>query len=113
MNWKFWEKGTDQGGHGAHRPKLAKPINLPEAVGRKMVVAMKMDPDEVWALKYVSRPVEGQKNVYEFKLFNPESARQAGVVARDWTSFDSQPDLVLFNGFYDKNASSIDIHGRG
>ena len=112
MNWKFWKKGTDQVDNGAHRPKLAKPIDLPEAVGRKMVVAMKMDPDEVWALKYVSRPVEGRKHVYEFMLFSPESARQAGVVVRDWSSFDSRPELALYSGFYDKNASNIDIHGR-
>ena len=112
MNWKFWKKNTGQDGNGARRTKLAKPVDLPEAVGRKMVVGMKMDPDVVWALKYVSRPVEGRKHVYEFMLFSPESARQAGVVAKDWSSFDGRPDLVLYTGFYDKNASSIDIHGR-
>lgn len=111
MNWKFWKNTADQGGHRVHSPKRVKAKDLPEAVGRKMVVGMKLDPDIVWALKYLSRPMEGRKGTYEFRIFDPEAVRQAGVVATDWSSFDSRLDLVLYTGFYDKNASGVDIHG--
>jgi hypothetical protein len=107
MNWKFWKKTDDP--DRINRPKFVKPKELPEAVGRKMVVGMKMDPDLVWSLKYLSRPVEGRKNTYEFRIVNPETVRQAGVIAKDWSSFDERPDLVMYTGYYDKNGGRIDI----
>jgi hypothetical protein len=113
MKWNFWKKTTDQGGaSGVITPKLAKPKDLPEAVGRKMVVGMKMDPDVVWSLKYVSQPVQGSKHAFEFRLFNPDAARLSGVVIKNWSSLDDHPDLVLHSGYYDKHAGRIDIHSH-
>ena len=113
MNWKFWKKTADQaGGNGTKAPKSAKPKDLPEPVGRKLVVGMKLDPDTVWAWKYVSRPVEGRKNTSEFRIFDPNATRMAGLVARDWSSFDDHQELILYSGIFDKSASSVDIRGR-
>lgn len=111
MNWKFWKKNSGQGeGNGGIAPKLAKPKDLPEAVGRKMVVGMKMDPDVVWSLKYVSRPLGEHRNASEFRIFNPETAHQKGIAIRNWTSLDELPDLILYSGQYDKSAKSVEIH---
>ena len=113
MNWKFWKKTADQGGaNGTKTARSAKPKDLPEAVGRKMVVGMQLDPDMVWSLKYVSRPLENRKNASEFRIFDPNAVRVAGLVARDWSSFDDHPDLVLYSGTYDKTAASVEIRGR-
>lgn len=111
MNWKFWEKTADQGGsNGTKTAKQAKPKDLPEAVGRKMVVGLKLDPDMVWSLKYVSRPMEGRKNTSEFRIFDPNAVRMAGLVPKDWSSFDDHLDLIMYSGIYDKNATTVDIH---
>ena len=59
MNWKFWKKDDPEVAVTVDGAKLAKPKDIPEPVGRKMVVGMKMDPDLVWSLKYVSRPSGG------------------------------------------------------
>ena len=48
MNWKFWEKEAKGDSVAPIGPKLGKPKELPDAVGRKMVTGMKLDPDLVW-----------------------------------------------------------------
>jgi hypothetical protein len=114
MNWKFWKKTSDQaGGPGSKIPRSARPKELPEAVGRKMVAAMKLDPDMVWALKYVSRPKEGNGNIREFRIFDPVKTLNAGLSVKEWSSLDDRSDLILYSGFYDKGAVSIDIRQGG
>lgn len=110
MNWKFWKKSEVPGAGGNGAPKLAKPRELPEAVGRKMVVEMNLDPDMVWALKYVSRPVAEKGKTQEFRIFDPSRTAQAGVVVKNWTSLDDRPELVRYSGMYDKAAGRVEIH---
>ena len=110
MNWKFWEKTPDQtGGRGTKTPRSAKPKDLPEVVGRKMVVSLKMDPDLVWALKCVSRPLEGHKKRFEFRIFSPNKAINAGVAVKDWSSLEDRPDLIMYSGQYNKETGSVDF----
>lgn len=110
MNWKFWKNDARGETVAANGPKLAKPKELPEAVGRKMVTGMKLDPDLVWSLKYVSRPMGDRGNASEFRIFNPETAHQKGITVKNWTSLDDLPDLILYSGSYDKKENRIDIH---
>ena len=102
MNWKFWKsKGSET--PETNRPKkLKKPRELPDAVGRKLVVDLKLDPDEAWALRYVSRPSESQADLHDFRLFHPYEATQAGLVVKDWHSLDESPELILYEGLYNK-----------
>lgn len=110
MNWKFWKKTSDRSGSsGAKISRSTRPKDLPEAVGRKMVVGMKLDPDMVWALKYVSRPTEGNENTREFRLFNPDKARCDGIAVTDWSALDDWPKLILYSGSYNKRTNDIDI----
>jgi hypothetical protein len=110
MNWKFWKKDDPEVAVAVDGAKLAKPKDIPEPVGRKMVVGMKMDPDLVWSLKYVSRPSGGRRSTSEFRIFNPETARSRGVAVKNWTSLDALPDLILYSGNYEKSTNTIDIH---
>lgn len=110
MNWKFWKHSTaDTAGGAVQGAKLEKPRDLPEPVGRKMVVDLKMDPDEVWALKYVGRPVTDRKKTSEFRIFNPARVNAAGVAVKNWTSLDDRTELILYTGIYDKNTGRVDI----
>jgi hypothetical protein len=111
MNWTFWKKQATEGNGGATTIKLDKPKELPDEVGRKMVVTMKLDPDLVWSLKYVSRPLEGRPKTREFRIFNPATVNRAGVVVKNWTSFDDRPELVMYSGYYDKSSSQVEIQG--
>ena len=110
MNWNFWKKESPNESVAANGPKLSKPKEVPEPVGRKMVTGMKLDPDLVWSLKYVSRPMGEKRNTSEFRIFNPETAHQKGVAVKNWTSLDDLPDLILYSGHFDKSANSVEIH---
>jgi len=110
MNWKFWKKQDVAGSGGAAAIKLDKPKDLPEAVGRKMVVDMNMDPDLVWSLKYVSRPLEGHAKTREFRIYNPSKVNLAGLVVKNWTSLDERPELVMYTGQFDKSSGQVELH---
>ena len=109
MNWKFWKK-TEKAANGSKPNKPAKPREIPEAVGRKLVVEKNIDPDEVWSLRYVSNAMDELPGAYAFRLFDPEKARTAGVDVKDWTTLDTFPDLILYQGIYRKTDKRVDIH---
>lgn len=109
MNWKFWKKEAPEPSGHPQAVKLDRPKDLPEPVGRKMVVGLKMDPDWVWSLKYISRPAGDRPKTSEFRIFSPEKASHTGVVVKNWTSLDDRPDLILYHGFYEKNANRVEI----
>ncbi len=110
MNWKFWKRSEVPAAGGNGAPKLAKPRDLPEAVGRKMVVEMQLDPDMVWSLRYVSRPAAEGGKAQEFRIFDPGQAARAGLNVKNWTAFDDRPELVRYAGTYDKSAGRVEIH---
>ncbi len=109
MNWKFWKKNGATDIETTRAKKLGKPKELPQAVGRKMVVGLQVDPDTVWALKYVSRPLNNQSHIHEFRLFHPGQANREGFAVKDWNSLDASPDLILYEGCYDKNEETVDL----
>ncbi len=113
MNWKFWKKTSVGGGGGTSiKPqKSGKPRNLPEPVGRKMVVGMKLEPDDVWALQYVSHPLEERPGTVEFRLFDPDKTRMAGVVVKGWSTLDERPEFIRYTGRYNKSAGQVEIDG--
>jgi hypothetical protein len=114
MNWKFWKKTSERtGGAGTHISRAAKPKDLPQAVGRKMVVAMELDPDIVWALKYVSRPMEGRNHIREFRIFDPDKVRHTGMAVKDYSSLDDRSELIMYSGCYDKGTDNVDIREGG
>lgn len=99
MNWKFWQK---QDTAGAAASKLPRPMELPSGIGRYLVVNLKYDPDWVWSLKAVIRPISGRRGAFDFRLFEPPAAQSNGVSVRDYTSLDRHPELILFDGWFNK-----------
>ncbi len=96
----FWKrKETTEGG-----VKLSGPKEIPELAGRYMVVEDKKDPDWVWKLKGVVRPADKKKAFY-CRVFDEAQAAQAGVKVRNWTSLDGHADLILWEGYFDKDTN--------
>jgi len=50
--------------------KLLKPKDIPELVGRHLIVQLKQNPDWVWRLKGVVRPRSGGKDRFDFRVFD-------------------------------------------
>jgi hypothetical protein len=92
---------------------LAKPVEMPEAVGRYLVVQMKKDPDWVWNLKAVMRhkPDSGNSPIFDVRVFDPKTAGK-GVVVTDWTTLDANPDLVLYEGWFDKKLRTVQMEEK-
>ena len=105
MNWKFWQKnGSANDGQGLSRPK-----DLPEAVGRHLVVDLNLDPDWVWTLKAALRPRAGEQMVKDIRIFNPARAVADNVTVRNYTSLDAHPDLILYEGWFHSKTHKMQI----
>jgi hypothetical protein len=94
MFWK-WKK-TKEG-----EIRLPGPKGIPQEVGSHMVVHEKKDPNWVWKLKGVVRPTEKEKAFY-CRVFDEVKATKVGVKVKDWNSLDEHPDLILWEGYFDK-----------
>lgn len=108
MGWslKKW-LGSGSGGTSSGTVKAAGPKEIPDAVGRYMVVNLSQDPDWVWELKSVALPVENQKKVFRIRVFSPPAAAEKGVTVRDFGSLDAHPDLIVCAGILDKSAGAF------
>jgi len=98
----FWKREKDKEGE----VKLPGPKGIPDLAGRHMVVEEKKDPNWVWNLKGVVRPA-GKKGAFYCRVFSEAQAAQAGVKVKDWTSLDDHPDLILWEGYFDKETNEV------
>lgn len=105
MSWKFWQKNIADD----KTKKLPKPKDLPSGVGRYIVVDLKHDPDWVWTLKSVSMSKEGSKTVSLIRIYDDTTARAKGVSVKNHPSLDEHPDIILFEGWYDKDTWAMEI----
>lgn len=113
MNWKFWKKQEEEQVPGDnHEKRLSKPKEIPEAVGRYLVVELHEDPDWVWDLKVVERRREQEKQMYDIRVFDPYKVGTQGIKITDYQSFDVHPELVLFEGWFEKKTRKLGIERR-
>jgi hypothetical protein len=98
----FWKREKTKEGE----VKLPGPKGIPDLAGRHMVVEEKKDPNWVWNLKGVVRP-SGKKEAFYCRVFSEAQVAQAGVNVKDWTSLDDHPDLILWEGYFDKETNTV------
>jgi len=111
MNWNFWKKNkTDLTDKPAKAQ--AKPKDLPQDVGKYIVVQLGYDPDWVWALKSVVIEKENKKDCFDFRVFDMVTANARGVKIQNYSSLEAHPDLVLFDGWHDKNSRQVAVNDR-
>jgi hypothetical protein len=83
--------------------KLPGPKGIPELAYRYMVVEDKKDPDWVCHLKGVVYQV-GKKEFY-CRVFDETQTTKANVRVKDWTSLDEHPELVLWEGYFNRETN--------
>ena len=98
----FWKRKETKEGE----EKLPGPKGIPEMAGRHMVVQEKKNPDWVWKLKGVVRSA-GKKKAFYCRVFDEFQVAQAGVQVKDWTSLDGHPELILWEGYFDKETNTV------
>ena len=109
MSWSFWKKKSVTGQLSkANEEKLPKPKGIPEPVGRQLVVNLGQNPDWVWQLKGVVRR-QAEKQRYDIRVFDEIQAREKGISVRDYSTLDDHPELILFEGWYDKKSNTAHV----
>lgn len=100
----FKKKQGNDGGQG----KLPGPKDLPDDVGSYLVTKEGRNPDWVWSLKAVLKP-DKEKGCFFFKIFDANKAYAKGIKIRDFNSFETHPELVLYAGWFNKNTHAVKI----
>jgi hypothetical protein len=110
MYWKFWEsKKPNDPASASANTKLPKPKDLPDRIGRHLVVDQKLNPDYVWTLRCALSPRPERKNYFNFRIFDPAQARAAGCQVENYNRLDDHPDLILYEGRYDFKSHSLEL----
>jgi hypothetical protein len=101
MKWFWNRKGAQEG-----EERLPGPKEIPQPVGSYMVVQMKKDPNRVWQLKGVVRPA-AENGTFYCRVFDKAQVAEAGLKVKDWTSLDTHPELILWEGYFDKGTNKV------
>ncbi len=104
MIWTFWKKKKIDGA------RLSKPRELESRIGRNLVVELNYDPDWVWQLRSVNSRRQEQKAVFDFRIFDPVLAKTKGIPVDNYLSLDAHPELIYFDGWYDKYTWEIELN---
>ena len=96
----FWKRKATK----EEEIKLPGPKNIPDLAARYMVVKMNKDSDWVWKLKGVIQPT-GKKTAFYCRVFDETRTREANVNVENWTSLDEHPELILWEGYIDKETN--------
>ena len=110
MNWKFWKHSASNNQIvETTTVKLPRPKEMPQQIGRFLVTHEKADPDIVWNLKCVVRPIADRKGWFDFRVFSPSAAGRAQVDVKNFASLDDHPELVLYKGRYNKDRQDPEL----
>ena len=93
----FWKKNESG---------LSGPKELPNAVYRDIVTKLGGDPDKTSALKAVIRPKEGEKDTFDVRVFDKDHAASLKIAVKDYNSLTEHPELILYEGWYNKMAQT-------
>lgn len=110
MKWKFWQREDEKAQKGQTR--LSRPRDLPEIIGRYLVVDQGMDPDHVWNLKAVMRSCEDSPTRRDIRIYNPVAADHSGITIRNYDSLETYQEMILFEGWFDKKSNQYQIYPK-
>lgn len=112
MGWRFWQKkSTGEERTKAKLERLSRPKEIPEVVGRYLIVHLKKDPDWAWGLKAVVRQRPEEKS-YDVRVFDRGQTALRNVDIKDYTSLDGHPDLILYEGWFEKATGKVQIEEK-
>jgi hypothetical protein len=105
----FWKRKT-----GTSEPKsaLPKPKFIPDIVGGHLVVDYQQNPDWVWKLKCVVRKRQDSRSAFDIRIFDEVEAATSNIKIVDYNSFDEHPELLLYEGWYDNEARTLEVEEK-
>jgi hypothetical protein len=101
----FWNKKTN----GTHGEVYNSPKDIPQILGQYLVVNLAKNADWVWRLKATTVQHGDNKDVFDFRIFDPAGVDYQKFKIKDYNSFGDHPELILFEGWYNKRTFEIHI----
>ncbi|MGB9700229.1 MAG: hypothetical protein ACPL5I_12690 [Thermodesulfobacteriota bacterium] len=98
---------------GKKKNGLLPPKSIPDCVGRYLVVNLGQNPDWVWNLKAVLRSKGEDKDSFEVRVFDPIKVPGKGIKIRDYNTLDDHPELILYEGWFNKRTGEVKIEAKG
>jgi len=89
--------------------KLSGPKDVPESVKKYLIGQKKKDASVVSDLKSVVKPDPKEDNKFNIKIYSETEAAVKEVIVKDYTTFDALPQLVYFEGTYNKKTGQVDL----
>jgi hypothetical protein len=105
----FWKKKKEETATPtvAKAEKLPEPQKIPEMVGRYLIDNLKMDIVWVLDLKAVIRQRAGGKPGFDIRVYDALEMSEKKVQVKDYTSLDGRPDLILYEGWFDRQTKQL------
>ena len=73
----------------------------------------RLPPSDHWVqFMAVMRPLKDNDDVFDVRIYDQWYANQKGVRVVDYATFDFHPDLVLFEGWYDRKAGKGSVQSK-
>ena len=60
------------------------------------------------SLQYLPE-IDHGKGAFDFRVFDEAQVAAREVTVKDYTSLDEYPDLILYEGWFDKEANKVEI----
>ena len=102
----FWGKKSAK-----EEGKLSGLKEIPELMQKYLVAEKKMAPDLVKLLRGVERKSTNGAGL-NIRVFDQSEAIAKKVDIKDYTSLDTSPDLILYEGFFDEGAKQVKLEEK-
>ena len=106
----FWKKKTEPS--EPKDKKLPGPKDIPEMVGGHLVTDFHRNPDWVWKLRAVLSQRQESKNTFDIRVYDEADVAAKKIKIHDYTSLDEHPDLILYEGWYDKESREVQLEEK-
>ena len=103
----FWNKKSAK-----EEGKLSGPGAIPGVVQNYLVTERKMDPDLVKLLKAVVHKGETGVARSNIRVFDESEAKARKAEVKDYTSFNENPDLIIYEGWFDEGAKQVKLEEK-
>ena len=92
--------------------KLPGPRLMPDLLAKYITATYKMDNSIVRLFKIVVRKQPNMERALDCRVYDPEEVEANEIKVKDYTSFDSHADLILYDGWFDEQSKQVELSER-
>ena len=89
--------------------KLPAPRQIPEPVQKYLISVHKLDPSLAQIFKAVIHRKPEHEKEFDIRIFDESACLAKKVIVKDYTSLETHPDLVLYEGTYSEASKQVDM----